>query len=131
MVELRQLAARRLRNSAHSIKTDDLPRRRHLRDALRRTLVGLPLTLALAIDGRSAENIKKVDPESSPVSDAVSYSSIDPQLGEHLYPNEMRIADELSIVIEDAIRKQYRPGSARRDAHPKAHGCVRAEVHVL
>ena len=102
-----------------------------MRNALRPTLVGPPLALALAIGGCGAENIKKLDPESSPASDAVSYSSIDPQLGEHLYPNEKLIADELSLIIEDSIRKQYSPGSARRDAHPKAHGCVRAEVHVF
>jgi Catalase len=103
----------------------------HLRDALRPTLVGLSLALAPIIGGCSADKIKKVDPELSVATDAVGYSSIDPQLGEHLYPNEMRIADELSAVIEDSVRKQYSPGSARRDAHPKAHGCVRAELHVL
>ena len=33
--------------------------------------------------------------------------------------------------IEKSIRKQYNSGSALRDAHPKAHGCVRAEFHVM
>jgi Catalase len=35
------------------------------------------------------------------------------------------------VVIEESIRKQYSAGSARRDAHPKAHGCVMAEFHVV
>jgi hypothetical protein len=37
----------------------------------------------------------------------------------------------LSVVIEESIRKQYSAGSARRDAHPKAHGCVNAEIHIV
>lgn len=56
---------------------------------------------------------------------------IDPALGEHRYPNETAIAQEISAVIEASIRKQYSPGTARRDAHPKAHGCVRAELRVM
>ena len=59
------------------------------------------------------------------------YPSIDAQLGEHLYPDEKPIAEKLSVVIEESIRKQYSAGSARRDAHPKAHGCVKAEIQIL
>ena len=61
----------------------------------------------------------------------IAYPSIDSGLGEHLYPNEKGIAEEIAGVIEKSIRKQYALGSARRDAHPKAHGCVRAEFHVM
>jgi catalase len=61
----------------------------------------------------------------------VLYPGVDPELGEHLYLNEKAIAEELSVVIEASIRKQYSSGNARRDAHPKAHGCVKADVHVL
>ncbi|MEG2357893.1 MAG: catalase family protein [Acinetobacter sp.] len=60
-----------------------------------------------------------------------SYPGIDPVLGESLYPNEEAIAEEIADAIERSIRKQYSPGNALRDAHPKAHGCVRAEFHVL
>jgi Catalase len=56
---------------------------------------------------------------------------IDEYLGERAYPNEVSIAQSLSSVIEDAIRKQYSAGGARRDAHPKAHGCVKADIQVL
>lgn len=63
--------------------------------------------------------------------DPISYPSVDAQLGEHLYPDEPRTAEALSIAIEAAIRKQYGAGRARRDAHPKAHGCVKADFHVL
>jgi hypothetical protein len=63
-----------------------------LRDILRLTLVGLRLGLALAIGGCSVENVRKAAAEVAPTADAVSYSDIDPELGEHLYPNETLIA---------------------------------------
>ncbi len=58
------------------------------------------------------------------------YPVPDAFLGEHLYPNEERLAQKLSSVIDETIRRQYRPGTVRRDAHPKAHGCVKAEFRV-
>lgn len=97
----------------------------------RPTLVAFPFALALGVGGCSMGNVKKIGPETTLTFNAVGYSSIDPGLGEHLYPDEMQIADQLALVIETTIRKQYLPGSARRDAHPKAHGCVTAEFHVL
>jgi hypothetical protein len=118
-------------NMPTDIDTCDLLRKHRLRDSLCPRPAGVALCLTLAVGGCSAENARKTGPETPPMSDAVSYSSIDLQLGEHLYPNEMLIADEISTVIETSIREQYSPGSARRDAHPKAHGCVRAKVHVL
>jgi hypothetical protein len=65
------------------------------------------------------------------LADTVSYPSIDAELGEHSFPDEKPIADELSAVIEESIRKQYSAGNARRDAHPKAHGCVKAQISIL
>ena len=61
----------------------------------------------------------------------LTYPSVDSELGEQLYPDEQLLAQEIGVVIEKAIRNEYRPGSARRDAHPKAHGCVKAEFQVL
>jgi len=61
----------------------------------------------------------------------IVYPDIDSGLSEQLYPNEKVIAEQIAEVIEKSIRKQYALGSARRDAHPKAHGCVRAEFQVL
>ena len=58
------------------------------------------------------------------------YPVPDALLGERLYPNEEALARKLSAVIDETVRRQYRTGTARRDAHPKAHGCVRAEFHV-
>ena len=63
--------------------------------------------------------------------EGIAYPAVDAQLGEHLHADERRTAEELSITIEAAIHRQYPAGSARRDAHPKAHGCVRADFHVL
>ncbi|MCE7530895.1 catalase family protein [Acinetobacter nosocomialis] len=62
---------------------------------------------------------------------AKSYPEPDTYLGEKLQPNEKLKAQQISTVIEESIRKEYSPGKALRDAHPKAHGCVRAEFHVL
>lgn len=57
-------------------------------------------------------------------------SSTDKELGEALYPGEELLADRIASVIETSIREKYRSGDARRDAHPKAHGCVKATLHV-
>ncbi len=65
-----------------------------------------------------------------PPAPSLPYPNIDAELGEHLYPNEETIAGKLSAAIEQSVRKQYTAGNARRDAHPKAHGCVKAEIHV-
>jgi hypothetical protein len=63
-------------------------------------------------------------------SDALPYPGIDPGLGEHLYPNEQVLSGQIAAAIEKSIREQYQAGNARRDAHPKAHGCVAATFHV-
>jgi Catalase len=90
-------------------------------------LFGVGLILA----GCGVSPIKDSNPEVVAPLNVLSYSSVDPQLGEHLYPDENRIAEKLSVVIEESVRRQYSAGSARRDAHPKAHGCVKAEFHVV
>jgi hypothetical protein len=61
---------------------------------------------------------------------SVSYPEVDPGLGEHLHPEEKVLAGQLADAIEKSIRAQYYPGYARRDAHPKAHGIVRADFRV-
>ncbi|MFV5442473.1 catalase family protein [Acinetobacter oleivorans] len=63
-------------------------------------------------------------------SENVIYPKIDSFLGEKLQPNEEVLAQNIAQVIEKSIREQYTAGNALRDAHPKAHGCVRAEFHV-
>lgn len=61
----------------------------------------------------------------------IVYPTADAGLGEKLYPDESIYADKIAAEIEKSIRKQYTAGNAKRDAHPKAHGCVKAEFHVL
>lgn len=63
-------------------------------------------------------------------SENIIYPKIDPFLGEKLQPNEEVLAQNIAQVIEKSIRERYTAGNALRDAHPKAHGCVRAEFHV-
>jgi hypothetical protein len=100
-------------------------------EVLCRTLLGLHFSLILVIAGCSVGQVKRGPPEADAGSNAIVYPDLDTELGEHLYPSEKLIAEKLSVVIEQSIRKQYAAGNARRDAHPKAHGCVKAEVHVL
>lgn len=61
---------------------------------------------------------------------ALIYPNIDPSLSESLYPNEAATAKQIADIIEVSIRKQYATDIALRDAHPKAHGCVRAEFKI-
>src|SRR5215469_8762896 len=61
---------------------------------------------------------------------SVPYPKVDSGLGEHLHPDEKVLAGQLADAIEKSIRAQYQPGHARRDAHPKAHGIVKAEFRV-
>lgn len=62
--------------------------------------------------------------------ESIAYPEVDTVLGEKLQPNEEAVAQNIAQVIEKSIREQYTAGNALRDAHPKAHGCVRAEFHV-
>ena len=54
-----------------------------------------------------------------------------PRLGEALPPGEAEALGQIVRAIEDRVREAARHGPARRDAHTKAHGCVRAEFRVL
>jgi hypothetical protein len=60
--------------------------------------------------------------------------TIDTELGEVLQENEeqltRQIAEHIAHKIEQAAEKRQGPLLALRDAHPKAHGCVRAEFQV-
>ncbi len=88
------------------------------------------LALAVGMGGCHANAVKTKEPAST-IASTISYPSIDAGLGEHLYPDENAIAEQLSGVIEESIRKQYSAGNARRDAHPKAHGCVKADIQIV
>ena len=58
------------------------------------------------------------------------YPNIDRGLSESLYHNEATTAEKIADIIEMSIRKENSTGIALRDAHPKAHGCVRAEFKI-
>jgi len=60
----------------------------------------------------------------------VPYPTADEVLGEKLHPDEEAITSQIADLIEAGIRAQYKPGSARRDVHAKATGCLRAEFRV-
>ena len=94
-----------------------------------RLLVGL-VSLMVASGCLGAQTQDANQAESAPPT-VFSYPSIDPGLDEASYPDEQALAKEMGAAIEKSIRREYRSGNALRDAHPKAHGCVRAELHVL
>ncbi len=99
-----------------------------LRPACFRLLSGL--SLLMAIGGCTSGQEKNTAPDVSASSGVLLYQDIDPELGERWNPDEKAVAREISLLIEQSLRKQYTPGNARRDAHPKSHGCVKAEFHV-
>jgi hypothetical protein len=89
------------------------------------------LALFLMAAGCSGEPLQPNPPTTLPSEpNASPYPSIDPSLGESLYPNEQVLSGQIAAVIEESIRKQYQSGNALRDAHPKAHGCVTATLHI-
>ena len=51
--------------------------------------------------------------------------------GEVVPPNEAEAVRVIVEVIEDEVRAAAKSGAAHRDAHAKAHGCVRAEFRVV
>ena len=57
---------------------------------------------------------------------------LDADLGEALHENEIEIAQQIAESIATTVRQRYAEQGppARRDAHPKAHGCVSAEFRV-
>ncbi len=62
----------------------------------------------------------------------MSASEIDRELGEVLGEKEEAAARAIAAAMRRNIEEAYPPGKrpARRDAHPKAHGCVRATFRV-
>jgi hypothetical protein len=101
-----------------------------VRDVWRSGCLIVLFDLALFIAGCTSPRIEP-NPKAAAPSNVLNYPDVDARLGENLYPNENLIAEQLSVVIEESIRKQYSAGSARRDAHPKAHGCVQAEFQIV
>jgi hypothetical protein len=58
-------------------------------------------------------------------------ASEDIAAGEAVPPEEAAAIATIAASIEDQVRAAALTGPARRDAHPKAHGCVQAEFEVL
>jgi hypothetical protein len=101
------------------------------RHGRRVTQLSFTIGLACALCACVVHPAKPEAPAAAVASDSNGYPSVDPDLGERLYPDERPIAEKLSVLIEESVRKQYAAVKARRDAHPKAHGCVKAEFHVV
>ncbi|GAB7541330.1 hypothetical protein [Cupriavidus sp. 8B] len=91
-------------------------------------LVNLALLLVVAGCGKQIRG--NAAPTTSVESNVLPYPGVDPSLGENLFPDEKSLSVQIADAIEGSIRDKYRAGNARRDAHAKSHGCVRAEFHV-
>lgn len=89
-------------------------------------LLYLPL-MTISIFNTTYADTSPITPESPK---AIAYPNIDRGLNESLYPDEEITAKKIADIIEKSIRKEYSTGIALRDAHPKAHGCVRAEFKI-
>ncbi|MGN2483544.1 catalase family protein [Acinetobacter calcoaceticus] len=87
-----------------------------------------PLVFALTGCSETLHSQRTIPIKTS--SESIAYPEVDTVLGEKLQPNEEAVAQNIAQVIEKSIREQYTAGNVLRDAHPKAHGCVRAEFHV-
>lgn len=62
---------------------------------------------------------------------SLSYPQPDPELGEFLHKGEIEAAEKITPVIERQIRQRYANDRRMlRDAHPKAHGCIKADFVV-
>ena len=61
---------------------------------------------------------------------SVNYPQADSYLGEKIGPTEADDATKLAENLSEKILSDYTNGLARRDAHPKAHGCVKAQFKV-
>lgn len=57
-----------------------------------------------------------------------AYPKADPFLGEALQSDELEATAELIATLVEKVRRDYESKSAKRDAHPKAHGCVSATL---
>ncbi|WP_157938121.1 catalase family protein [Acinetobacter junii] len=104
-----------------------------IKNTSRNALFILVTSSTLFSIGCSSAHIKlnDVDTSNSPKKTNFSYPTPDHFLGEKLQDNEEKLAYEISQHIEETIRKQYATKLALRDAHPKAHGCVKAKFEVL
>jgi hypothetical protein len=54
-----------------------------------------------------------------------------PFAGEVIPPDEAAVIEIIVKAIENIVRAEAKTGPAHRDAHAKAHGCVKAEFRVL
>ena len=60
------------------------------------------------------------------------FVEVDPDLGEHEWPGETDANNEIINETKKTVQQKYDAGGrpARRDAHPKHHGCVLADFTV-
>lgn len=61
----------------------------------------------------------------------VPYPPANVDIGETFDPDEADAALRLADDLANKIQRDYHRGAARRDAHPKAHGCVKAKFNTL
>jgi len=96
------------------------------RMALARIIIGTSLVL---LGGCASEPLPLI--AAGTRSPEIANPQIDAALGEKLQENEKEIAGKIAAAIEVGMRRRFVAGQrARRDAHPKSHGCVAAKFKV-
>jgi hypothetical protein len=90
---------------------------------------GLALvTLTLAMSALASPEAEDTMPASVENADPVG---LDTYLGEVPWPDEAASTEAIVADIRETVRRHAEEtGTARRDAHPKAHGCVHASFTV-
>lgn len=100
--------------------------RHHLRAALIACVTGSNLAAGVHAQSADATGQQAVSEDEL----AARYPKPDAFLGEEMQPREIEAAARLIETLTDKIRTDYTDGTARRDAHPKAHGCVTATLDI-
>ncbi len=75
-------------------------------------------------------NPNATPPAMTAASYVASYPQPDTHLGEVLQPGEVEAAVGLIATLIEKVQSDYAQGNAKRDAHPKAHGCVEATLQL-
>lgn len=94
--------------------------------------VSMLIALTTVVAGCKTEGSKSgVSDQTNLPSTNLQYPQPDKDLGEFLHDGELDVANEIPSTIASQLHARYPAGKRMlRDAHPKAHGCLKATFKV-